>query len=368
MSKRPVLLKITDFDIFPVEMPLDDKDWTFALATVSSARGWGVRVTAEGVQGYGYAPAVPHMGSTFEGLPIELTRFKPLVVGRDAFAIEDLIARLDRSLAGANQAKAAIDCAVHDLQAQSLNQPLCNLLGGRLRTSIPVLRILAIKTPDEMASKAADLFDEGYRYFKIKVHGDVEEDVARVRAIRKRLGAEAHLTIDANQSYWPKDAIYAINRMAEFGLDLVEQPVPRHDLKGLELVTRSVPVTVEADEGAGTLDEIAMLVSNRIVDAVSLKIPKLGGLRNAIAAARICESGGVRCRVGAHVGTRLLNAHAAHLASALPVMEYACEVGEFARMSGDPFTGLEVENGCVSVPEVAGCGVSPVREIQMMAS
>jgi len=68
------------------------------------------------------------------------------------------------------------------------------------------------------------------------------------------------------------------------------------------------------------------------------------------------------------VGTRLLNAHAAHLASALPVMEYACEVGEFARMSGDPFTGLEVENGCVAVPEAAGCGVSPVRDIQMMAS
>src|SRR3954465_290440 len=101
--------------------------------------------------------------------------------------------------------------------------------------------------------------------------------------------------------------------MAEYGLDLVEQPVPRNDLKGLELVTRSVPVVVEADEGAGTLDEIMVLASNRIVDAVSLKIPKLGGIRNAIAAARICEAAGVRYRLGAHVGTRLLAAHALHL-------------------------------------------------------
>ncbi len=360
-------MNISEFAIFPVEMPLDDKDWTFALATVSSARGWGVRVSADGLHGYGYAPAVPHMGSTFEGLPIELTRFKPIVLGRDAFGVEDLLARLDRSLSGANQAKAAIDCAIHDLQARALNQPLCNLLGGRLRTKIPVLRILAIKTPEEMANKAAELFDEGYRYFKIKVHGDVEDDVARVRAIRQRLGAQAHLTIDANQSYWPKDAIYAINRMAEFGLDLVEQPVPRHDLKGLELVTRSVPVTVEADEGAGTVEEIATLVSNRIVDAVSLKIPKLGGLRNAIAAARICESGGVKCRVGAHVGTRLLNAHAVHLASALPQVDYACEVGEFARMSGDPFTGLEVKGGHVAVPEGVGCGVAPAGDLPVLA-
>ena len=57
-------------------------------------------------------------------------------------------------------------------------------------------------------------------------------------------------------------------------------------------------------------------VANRIVDAVSLKVPKLGGLRNAVAAARICEAGRVRCRFGAHVGPRLMSAQAAHLAQA----------------------------------------------------
>src|SRR5262249_61244774 len=189
----------------------------------------------------------------------------------------------DRSLTGASQAKAGIDCALHDLCARALGVPVYNLLGGKVRDSVPVLRIIAIKTPAEMAANAAKLLEEGYRYFKIKVHGDVELDVARVKAIRERIGPDAHLIIDANQSYTVKDAITAINRMAEYRLDLVEQPVSRHDLKGLELVTRSVPVTVEADEGAGTIDEIMTMVSNRIVDAVSLKIQKLGGFRNALA-------------------------------------------------------------------------------------
>lgn len=350
-------MQIDGFDAYPIEMPLHDKDWTFALATVSSARGWCVRVRAGDVFGYGYAPAVPHMGSTFEGLPIEITRFRPLVVGHDAHDIEALLKRLDRTLLGAHQAKAAIDCAIHDLIARSNGQPLFQLLGGRMRSSVPVLRILAIKTPAEMADKAAELFAEGYRYFKIKVHGDIDDDVERVRAIRKRLGREAHLTIDANQSYRAKDAIQAINKMAEFGLDLVEQPVPRNDVEGLKLVTRSTSVTIEADEGAGTLDEIARLVGEHVVDAVSLKVPKLGGLRNALAAARICESGGVRCRVGAHVGTRLLNAHALHLACALPELDYACELGEFARMDGDPFEGIEVVNGSVTLPSGPGAGV-----------
>ncbi len=79
---------------------------------------------------------------------------------------------------------------------------------------MPVLRIVAIKSPADMADDAGKLLEQGYRYFKIKVHGDVDEDVARVKAIRERVGPDAHLTIDANQSYSPKDAITAINRMA----------------------------------------------------------------------------------------------------------------------------------------------------------
>ena len=353
-------MKIEDVVVSPCEMPLEDKDWKFALASVSAARGCVVAITAGGHTGYGYAPAIPHMGSTFEMLPIEIERFKPIVVGKDAFAIEAILRELDASLVGAYQAKGAIDCALYDLKARALGVPLYNLIGGKTRDKVPILRILALKTPDETAAIAHTLFEQGYRYFKIKVHGEIDVDVARVTAIRIRLGREAHLTIDANQSYSPKAAIEAINRMAEFGLDLVEQPVPRNDLKGLELVTRSVPVVVEADEGANTVDDIMTLVSNRIVDAVSLKLPKLGGLRNALAAAHICEAGHVRFRLGAHVGTRLLNAHAIALAAALPPIDYACEVGEFMRMYDDPFTGIEVVDGHVTIPDRIGCGVEPV--------
>jgi L-Ala-D/L-Glu epimerase len=345
----------------PCEMPLEDKNWRFALGASSVSRGWIVRLKSDsGYAGYGYANASPHMGSTFESLPKELERFRPHVVGKDAFAVELILKELDRSFAGGNQAKAAIDCALHDLAARSLGVPLYNLLGGKVRAAVPVLRIVAIKTPDEMAAQAGKLFDQGYRYFKIKVHGEVREDVARVKAIRARVGTDAHLTVDANQSYTPKDAIRAITEMARYDIDLVEQPVSRRDLGGLALVTRTVPVVVEADEGAGTVDEIMTLVSERIVDAVSLKIPKLGGLRNALAAAHICEAGHVKYRLGAHVGTRLVNAHATHLAAALPQMDYACELGEFSRMHGDPFTGIEVVDGMLTVPDRPGCGVDPV--------
>jgi L-alanine-DL-glutamate epimerase-like enolase superfamily enzyme len=187
----------------------------------------------------------------------------------------------------------------------------------------------------------------------------VTQDVARVKAIRRQVGEKVHLTIDANQSYTAKDAIAAINRMAEFVIDLVEQPVRVGDNRGLKLVTDSVPITVEADEAASSVRAIYELVTGEMVDAVSLKIPKLGGLRNTIAAARICEAAGVRYRLGAAVGSRLLAAAGIHVACALPGIDYACELGEFHRLLDDPFEGLEVEEGVLRLPRGPGSGVRP---------
>jgi len=212
-----------------------------------------------------------------------------------------------------------------------------------------------------MAGNAQKLVEQGVRYLKIKVHGDVDEDVARVRAIRQKVGAAIHLTVDANQAYGVKDAVTAIQKMAEYNIDLVEQPVDAQDYEGLALVTRLVPVTVEADEGAGSLEEIFQIVSRRQADAVSLKIPKLGGLRNTLAAARLCEAGGIRYRFGAAVGSRLLTAHALQLASTLGAVDYACEFGEFDRLKDDRFEGIAVVKGEISLPQGPGTGVRPVE-------
>ncbi len=360
---------IAGAELSPCTLRKEDPKWRFALGASPVTDGVIVTLTAEsGVQGFGYGSATPHMGATRDSLLAALTRFVPLVKGRDSFAVEEILQVLDRDLAANNQAKAAIDCALHDLNARLLGVPLHQLFGGKLRDSVPILRILAIKAPEEMAAQAQKLTDSGYRYLKIKVHGEMKEDVARVRAIRAQVGDAVHLTIDANQSYSVKDAIAAITRMAEFDIDLVEQPVAAGDLAGLKLVTESVPVTVEADESAASVADVMHLVANRVVDAVSLKIPKLGGLRNTLAAARICEAGHIRYRMGAAVGSRLLSAHAMHMAACLPGVDYACELGEFARLLDDPFEGIEIENGCLALPDGAGSGVHlKTKERQLKA-
>ena len=353
-----LFLIICGYDSYPNVMRKEDPTWKFALGASPVTEGSILRIVDDqGNEGFGYASATPHMGAIPGTLEAELAYFRPHLMGRDADDIEAIGASLDRAMRGAPQAKAAIDCALHELLAKRLGVPMCQLFGGKMRESLPILRILAIKTPQEMAKQARKLVDEGYRYLKIKVHGEVDLDVARVAAIRKEVGDDVHLTIDANQAYSTKNAIIAINRMAEYRIDLVEQPVPADDFEGLALVTHTVPVKVEADEAAGSLAEIYQLVTRRAVDAVSLKGPKLGGIRNTIAAARICEQGGVSYRLGAAVGSRLLAAHALHLACALPGVDYACELGEFARLLDDPFEGIEVVDGELKLPQGAGSGV-----------
>ncbi|MSQ72820.1 MAG: hypothetical protein EXR27_16235 [Betaproteobacteria bacterium] len=351
-------MKILDVDLFPLAQRQEDPTWAFALASYPVIDGVVIALRAEGVTGLGYAQVIPHMGSNTQGLYGALASFKPKIIGRSALDIEPILADIDVMIEGNHQAKAGIDCALHDLAANLLGIPVHALLGGKFRASIPQIRILPIKAPAAMAAEARRLVDKGYRSLKIKLKGHVADDVARVHAIRAEVGKDVLLTLDPNQAYRAKDAITALRRMEGDDIYLVEQPVAANDLHGLELVTRSVPQLVEADESAVTLQDVIHLTSNRIVDALSLKIPKLGGLRNALLAARICHNAGIEYRVGATFGPRLMAAHAVHFAAALPRLGLPCELAEFDHLHDDPFEGLEVEDGSIAVPTGAGSGVT----------
>ena len=350
-------MKIRAVEFWPLSQRQDDPTWTFALATQPFIHGWIIELKTDGASGHGYANAILHMGSSPESLHGALELFKPVLIGRSAFDIEPILADLDAVIAESHQAKAGIDCALHDLASNLLGIPLHAVLGGCFRKSIPQIRIVPIKSPSEMAAEARALVDKGYRSLKIKLKGRIDDDVERVRAVRAEVGKDILLTLDPNQSYRAKDAITALRRMESCDVYLVEQPVEASDLRGLELITRSVTQLVEADESAVTIEDVTRLASNRIVDSVSLKIAKLGGLRKAQLAAKICHAAGIEYRVGATFGPRLLAAHCTHFAAALPRLALPCELAEFDHLQDDPFEGLEVESGSLAVSQSAGCGV-----------
>ncbi|HEY9281449.1 MAG TPA: enolase C-terminal domain-like protein [Eoetvoesiella sp.] len=353
---------IKSFEIEQISLPDEDPNWKFAGQAYPTNDACILTLTAEdGTQGFGYAAAFPHLAATALGVEGALKRICPALVGQDAMALEANLQRVEAALVANNAAKAAIDCALHDLKARLLKVPLYELLGGKVTDRIAICRMLGLKAPAEMAERAQRLVDRGYRYLKLKVGGTVNEDIARLEAVRRQVGDDVRLVADPNQSYSTKDAVVFAQRAVAYGVDVIEQPVRADNLEGLRHVTQSSSIAIEADESAFSAQSTYRLAATQTIDAVSLKVPKMGGLRAVQTAARICEVAHLGCRMGANVGSQLLASHALHLAVTLPNLTYASELAEFEKLLNDPFEGLTVRDGYLYVPDEIGVGVRRKR-------
>ena len=338
---------------------LADPQWKFARAPVPQLEGWVLRLRDEdGHQGLGYCHAIPAISTHGAGARAGLEFLAPGLVGRRVDDLAATMEEIDATLAYQPTVKAAIDMALHDLLARRLGVPVHVLLGGKLRDAVALSRILPIKSPEEMAVIAGKLAGEGYRQLKLKLAGDTDVDVQRIAAVRSAVGDGVGLTLDPNQSYNAKQMIGAFGRMERYGIALIEQPVPAADFAGLALLTRTLPVAIEADESAQSVRDVFRLVSERAVDVINLKITNLGGIRRFLQAVKICEAGEVGCRLGAAFGPALLQAMSLQAASVIRRLPYACELSEHLHLQDDPFTPLQVRSGSLSLPDGPGCGVT----------
>ncbi len=351
-------MKIVTAELRACRQRQADPGWKFARATVSELQGWVIVLTdADGVTGLGYAHAIPAITTHGAGAEAALHFLRPLLIGRDPAEVGAIMDLVEATLVGNRSVNAAIDMALHDLLARRSGLPLSSLLGGRFRDRIPQSRILPIKAPAEMAAAAAALVAKGYSTLKLKLAGDALLDAQRVAEVRAAVGADVTLTLDPNQSYSAKGFIAAWRRLEPHDIALVEQPAPAGDWAGLALITRTLPVPIEADESVETVADVLRVVEGRVADVVNLKLTKLGGVRNFVTAARILEAGQITTRMGAAFGPALLQATSAHAASSLRQLPFACELSEHDHILDDPFTALPIEDGMVTVPPGPGCGI-----------
>ena len=352
-------MKIVSGKVYPITMPFVDKDWKFALAAMSQSDGFLLKLeTDEGITGWGYTAAAGHIGETRGSVHWALEQmFLPFLINKDPLTIESIMAGLNRLLLNNPRAKTCVDLALHDLIGKHLGLPAYSILGGKVRDTVDVIRIVPLKEPEEQAMVCKKLVGEGYRYLKVKLSGEKEKDVARVKEAREAVGKGVVLTVDANQSYDPWTAIQAIRAMEKYDIYLVEQPVRYDDIVGLSQVTHHVDVLVDADESAKTLGDIVNLIRAQAVSSISLKVPKLGGILNTKKAAAICAAAGMSCRIGDAFGGRLYGSANMHVIASTPNLGAAAEAAEFLQLEDDPAVGMEVVNGTLSVPEKPGLGL-----------
>lgn len=316
-------MKITDIRIGEISVPLKTPFKT-ALRTVNSVEDIIVEVhTDTGNIGYGEAPPTGVITGDTKGSIIGALNdhIKKNIIGMDIENFEDIMLKLDKCVVKNNSAKAAIDIALYDLYGQLLNAPIYKILGG-YRNEIITDITISVNDPEEMAKDSIDAIKRGFNTLKIKVGKDAATDILRMKAIRNAVGYDVKLRIDANQGWKPKEAVKALRKMEDEGLDIefVEQPVEAHDIDGLKFVTDNVSIPVLADESVFSPMDALTILQKRAADFVNIKLMKTGGIHNALKICSIAEIYGVECMIGCMLEAKVSVNAAVHLAAAKSII------------------------------------------------
>src|SRR6185295_18725593 len=289
-------LTIRRVDAIPVALPLK-APMKMAGVTLTKAENLLVRIEAAGGSvGWGEAASAPTMtGDTLGGLVAAVRdHLGPLLVGQDALACDDRKRAMTRALMGNTGAHSAVEMALLDLAGRATQTQVINLVGGMRRRQVAPMWLLGNATPDEDIAEARAKQAEGFDFFKLKIGvKPLRDEIAAAHAIRAAL-PDTPLCADANCGLTPALARRYLDGTRKAGLMFVEQPLAYDDLKGLAALARgSKKVPLGADEGIHSLADIEAH-ARAGAGGVSLKLIKLGGLANALAAAKLCRKLGLK--------------------------------------------------------------------------
>ncbi|MFF2450262.1 dipeptide epimerase [Neobacillus sp. NPDC058068] len=312
-------MRIERIETFRGAVPLI-KPFKTALRTVTTAEAIFVKIICDnGIVGWGEAPpTVVITGDSLLSIDSAINYvIKPFLEKKSLLNYELLFQGLKTILVGNSSAKAAVDMALYDCLAQYCKLPLYQFLGGHkqeLETDFTV----SVNGPEEMGDDAVSYIQQGFNVLKVKVgKDDIATDLERIREVRNRVGNNIKIRLDANQGWTAKDAIRAIRKMEDSGLqiELVEQPVKADDIEGLKQVTDHVDTLIMADESVFTARQAFQVLKTRSADLINIKLMKAGGIYQAQIINQLAETCGVECMVGSMIETRLGISAAAHFAA-----------------------------------------------------
>ena len=310
--------------------------------------------TDTGLEGCGYTYTVGFGGSAIKQLIDR--EIAPFILGRDPRRTEqiwhDLRWRLHYVGRGGpvSFAVSAVDVALWDLKAQSYGEPLWRLLGGSdYRVPAYAGGVDLQFTHDELLAEMDEYLADGFKAVKIKVgRDDLREDIARVAAVRKHIGDDIVLMVDANMRWRLDQALRAAQALREFNLFWLEEPVePEHDEDHVQIAACGIPVAT--GENLHILPEFSRMMSRGGVSFLQPDLSNIGGVTGWMKVAHAAE-----CRnlpVSSH-GAHDLHVH---LLCAVPNSTYL----EVHRFGLERFleTPLMLEDGYAVAPAEPGHGL-----------
>ena len=266
---------------------------------------------------------------------------------RDPFDLEDILAYVDALSEGDSAAKAAVDIALHDLVGKLMGQPWYRIWGLDPAKAPDTTYTIGIDTPEVVREKTREC-DGRFNILKAKV--GVPGDKETIRAIREITSVP--IAVDANQGWKDREeALDMIHWLAEQGIVMVEQPMPKEQIDDIAWLRERTPLPIFADEAVQRLADIKALEG--AYDGINIKLMKCTGMREAWKMVNYARAEGMKVMVGCMTETSCAVSAAAQLS---PAVDFADLDGNLL-ISNDRFDGMKVVDGKITLPDRPGIGI-----------
>jgi len=356
---------IKHISVYRVDLPLHEGSYKWSGGnSVAVFDSTVVEVeTDTGLRGYGeicplgaaYLPAYAN------GARTGIAELAPSLIGLDPTQLALINHAMDSAMRGHPYVKSAIDMACWDLLGQVCGQPVVSLLGGRFGESFALYRAISQDTPEAMAKMVRTYRSEGYTKFQLKVGGDPDTDIARIRQAAAVLETGDVLVADANTGWTQHQAVRVADAVRNVDVYL-EQPCLRYE--ECLAVRQHTDRPFILDEVIDDIGQVLRGYQDRAMDVINLKISKVGGLTKARQIRDLCVSLGIAMTIEDTWGGDIVTAAIAHLAHSTPpsLLFSSTDFNSYVTVSiadGAP----QRFGGRLAAPTGPGLGIAPRKEI-----
>ncbi len=341
------------------------RPYTIAYATFDHVENVFVRLTtdtglvalgagspAEAITGEAMAESASALGDNLEDL----------LHGRDPRLLLPLLRRLEDTLGSTPAARAAADIALHDLAAQALGLPLVELL-GRAHDGLPTSITLGIQDLESTLTEAKEYLGRGFRHLKLKIGADLQKDLEILEALRRAVGSEIRIRVDANQGYGPVELETFHARSARLDLELLEQPMPAREDDAQAGLPEEIRRLSAADESLHSPEHALRLAAPpQPFGIFNIKLMKCGGVAPALEIAAIARRASIDLMWGCMDESVVSIAAALHAALASQRTRYLDLDGSLDLARDLARGGFELQDGFLRTLDRPGLGIEPLGE------
>jgi L-alanine-DL-glutamate epimerase-like enolase superfamily enzyme len=358
-------VKITRIRAWQVDLPLHEGSYKWSggnSVSVFDSTIVGVE-TDTGLTGYGeVCPLGPaYLPAYANGARTGIAELAPGLIGLDPLGLDALNRHMDAAMRGHPYVKSAIDIACWDLSGKAAGLPVATLMGGHDGDDFVLYRAISQEAPRAMAARVAEYRAQGYRRFQLKVGGDPDTDIDRIRAVAAKLKRGDVLIADANTGWTQHEAIRVADAVKDVDV-YIEQPCLTYEQ--CLAVRRHTNRPFVLDEVIDGLDMVVRGAHDQAMDVINLKISKVGGLTRARQIRDLCVSLGIALTIEDTWGGDITTAAIAHLAHSTPkaLLFTATDFNSYVTVSTAEGAPRRVK-GRMSASRDPGLGVRPRMKV-----